>query len=359
MPTRVERIQKSKEEQNDEFYTIYADIAAELPNYKEYLRGKRILCPCDWDESFEEQIVYSDGTEVLSNDLFNDCNFIKDINIDETKKAFEKKIDLIKCNFIKFLVSHADTYGIKTISVSGYDPNTEKGVRFQDIDYSKYDLIITNPPFSQFREFINTMFKNDKKFLVIGPQNALTYRECFRYVQENKMWLGYHFHMTGFVLPDGTQIAKSDNRVRSCCWFTNLEVKIRHDELILTEKYTPEKFPSYYNFDGIDVTETKDIPYDYDGYIGVPITFMQKYNPDQFEIIGLGAEIEKKYLHTTDGDKIHYIDKETNKIMYTFPYTVSERKIGNGLRINDNGKPGKNPFGRIIIRNKKVRKDED
>ena len=359
MPTRVERIQKSKEEQNDEFYTIYDDIAAELPNYKEYLRGKRILCPCDWDESFEEQIVYSDGTEVLSNDLFNDSNFVKDININETKKSFEKKIDLIKCNFIKFLVSHAEDYEIKSISVSGYDPINQKGIRFQDIDYSKYDVVITNPPFSQFREFIDLMFKNNMKFLIIGPQDAPLYKYCFEYFHNNKIWLGYHFHMTGFILSDGTLLPKNDNRVRSCCWFTNLEVKIRHDELILTEKYTPEKFPSYYNFDGIDVTETKDIPYDYEGYMGVPITFMQKYNPDQFEIIGLGAEIEKKYLHTTDGDKIHYIDKETNKIMYTFPYTVSERKIGNGLRINDNGKPGKNPFGRIIIKNKKVYKDED
>ena len=87
MPTRLERIKNSKEKQNDEFYTIYDDIANELPNYKEYFKGKRILCPCDWDESFEEQIVYSDGTEVFSNDLFNDSNFVKDININETKKS--------------------------------------------------------------------------------------------------------------------------------------------------------------------------------------------------------------------------------------------------------------------------------
>ena len=112
MPTRIERIQKSKRNAEDEFYTIYADIAAELPNYRAQLKGKRVLCPCDWDESFEQQIVYSDGSEVRSPDLFNNLNFVKDINIDETRKSFEKKIDLIKCNFIKFLVSHADAYKI-------------------------------------------------------------------------------------------------------------------------------------------------------------------------------------------------------------------------------------------------------
>ena len=359
MPTRLERIKNSKEKQDDEFYTIYADIAEELPNYRNQLKGKRIICPCDWDESFEEQIVYSDGTEVFSNDLFNDSNFVKDININETKKSFEKKIDLIKCNFIKFLVSHAEDYEIKSISVSGYDPINQKGIRFQDIDYSKYDVVITNPPFSQFDEFIDTMYSHNMKFIVIGPQNGLNYKCVFDRIQNNLLWLGYHYHLTGLVKPDGTILPKNDNLVRCCCWYTNLDVSYRHDEIILTEKYTPERFPSYYNFDGIDVDETKAIPYDYEGYMGVPLTFFQRYNPDQFEIIGKGAEIEKKYLHTTDGDYIHYIDKSNNEIVYTFPYTVSERKIGNGLRISDNGKPGKSPFGRVIIKNKKVRKDED
>ena len=335
MPTRLERIKNSKEKQNDEFYTIYDDIANELPNYKEYFKGKRILCPCDWDESFEEQIVYSDGTEVFSNDLFNDSNFVKDININETKKSFEKKIDLIKCNFIKFLVSHAEDYEIKSISVSGYDPINQKGIRFQDIDYSKYDVVITNPPFSQFREFIDLMFKNDMKFLIIGPQDAPLYKYCFDYFHNNKIWLGYHFHMTGFILSDGTLLPKNDNRVRSCCWFTNLDVKYRHDELILTEKYS-DKYIHYDNFNGIDVNETKNIPYDYEGCMGVPITFIQKYNPEQFEIIGLGSGdsakeigIKKNYrgrtdLAYTDGDGKHHC-----------------------------------PFGRIIIKNKKVYKDED
>lgn len=110
MPTRQERMMKSKENKEDEFYTIFEDIASELPNYKKQLKGKRILCPCDWDESFEEEIVYDNGEEVVSTDLFKENEYVKDVNISETKKKFEKDFDLIKCNFIKFLVSHADAH---------------------------------------------------------------------------------------------------------------------------------------------------------------------------------------------------------------------------------------------------------
>lgn len=335
MPSRLERIKKSREIQNDEFYTIYDDIAAELPNYKEYFKGQRILCPCDWDESFEETIVYSNGAEVQTENLFSNTEHIKNVNIQETSKKIEKNIDLIKCNFIKFLVSHAEDYKIKSISVSGYDPNTEKGIRFQDIDYSKYDIVITNPPFSQFRDFIDLMFKNNMKFLVIGPQDSPLYKDCFEYFLNNKIWLGYHFHMTGFILLDGTMLPKNDNRVRSCCWFTNLDVKYRHDELILTEQYSDE-YIHYDNFDGIDVNETKNIPFDYNGYMGVPVTFLQKYNPEQFEIIGLGSGDSAKKIG------IHRNYRGRTDLAYT-------------------DKKGKHhcPFGRIIIKNKKVYKNED
>ena len=341
MPTRIQRILKSKEKQDDEFYTIYADIAEELPNYRNQLKGKRILCPCDWDESFEEQIVYSDGTEVFSNDLFNDSNFVKDININETKKSFEKKIDLIKCNFIKFLVSHAEDYEIKSISVSGYDPINQKGIRFQDIDYSKYDVVITNPPFSQFREFVDTMFKNNMAFIVIGPQNAITYKEVFKYIFENKMWIGYHFHLTGFDLPDGTHIPKNDNRVRTCCWFTNMEVSLRHDEMILTEKYDESINVKYINYDAIHVKETNSIPYDYEGEMGVPITFLQKYNPEQFEIIGFSGTLAKPIKDYANPGEY----QQGGPAFYT-PFSNEKYKYHR-------------EFPRIVIKNKKVRKDED
>ena len=322
-----EKLLNSYNRKNDEFYTLYDDIASELPNYREQLKGKRIICPCDWDESLIEEIVYSDGDYVPAATLLSKGDTIKDINIPASLNRIEKSLDLVKCNFVKFLVAHAEAYGIKSISVSGYNPATNEGIRFQDIDYTKYDVVVTNPPFSLFREFVDTMFSNNMKFIIIGPQNAITYKETFEYIKDNRLWLGYHHHLTGFILPDGTILKKNDALPRCCCWFTNLDVKYRHDKLILTENYTPERFPRYYNYNGIDVNETKSIPYDFYGHMGVPITFLQKYNPEQFEIIGKGVQVEKT--------KRFKGDKAT-------------------LWIEKDGKPYRAPFERIIIRNKDV-----
>lgn len=327
-----EKFLNSYNKKNDEYYTLYDDIANEVSQYRSQLKGMRILCPCDWDEAFEEEIVYDNGDYVPSNDLLSKGGNIKDINIPATLTKFEKDISTVKCNFVKVLIAHAEDYEIKSISVSGYNPTTGKGIRFQDIDYRKYDIVITNPPFSLFREFIEVMFTNNMRFLVIGPQNAITYKETFSYIQKNQLWLGYHHHLTGFILPDGTILKKNDALPRCCCWFTNLDVSYRHDKLILTEEYTPNNYPKYYNYNGIDVSITKKIPYNYDGNMGVPITFLQRYNPDQFEIIGKGVQVEKTVRFK--GDKAT-------------------------LWIEKDGKPFKAPFERIIIRNKEVYHDED
>ena len=328
----VKRLEKSRLTKNDEFYTLYEDIAAELPNYREQLRGKRIICPCDWDESFQEALVYKEEGYVAPHSLISLGGTIKRIEIAETKAKIERDLGTVKCNFIKFLVAHAEAYGIKSISVSGYNPATDECVRFQDIDYSNYDIVITNPPFSQFREFIDTMFRNKMKFLIIGPANAAAYPETFQHIQDNELWLGYHHHMTGFILPTGEILPKNDALVRYCCWYSNLDVKYRHDKLILTEKYDPQRNPTYYNFDAIDVSKTNEIPYDYDGYMGVPITFLQKYNPEQFEIIGLSIRVKKKFRFNGDKADLWY---------------------------EKDGKPWKCPFRRIIIRNKEFYHDED
>jgi hypothetical protein len=320
---------KAHKVKDDEFFTLYEDIAAEVSLYKNQLKGKKILCPCDWDESYEEEIVYSDDDFVNSSDLFNEGGTIKEINIKPTKKKFEKKLNLIKCNFIKFLVSHAEAYKIKSISVSGYNPSTGKGVKFQDINYSKYDVIITNPPFSQIREFIETIFKNKKNFLIIGPLTAITYKEIFSHIKNDKMWLGYAKQLSGFILKDGTKILSKNPEgsvPRACKWYTNLNVSYRNMEMILTESYDPKLYPKYYNFNGIDVNRTIDIPFDYKGIMGVPISFLSKYNPKQFEIIGKGVQVEKT--------KRFKGDKAT-------------------LWIEKNGKPYKAPFERILIKNKK------
>jgi hypothetical protein len=173
------------------------------------------------------------------------------------------------------------------------------------------------------------MFVNKMQFLVIGPQTAITYKESFRYILNNEMWLGCHHHLTGFILPDGTILKKNDALPRCCCWFTNLDVSYRHDKMILTEKYNPTKNPDYYNYKGIDVTKTKQIPCDYKGHMGVPTTFLQKFNPEQFKIIGLGKYVKK----LSNSDQI---------------------RNGNCLWIAKNGKPDRMPFERILIKNKEV-----
>ncbi len=259
MSSKNANLHKAKETRFDEWYTQFEDISAEVRRYKEQLKGKVIYCPCDWDESFDRVICYENG--VQNNEVV-------------------EKLKSTKCNFISFLVSHADDYGIKKIIASGYDPETEQGVRFQDADYSDVDIVITNPPYSQFRDFIDVMFKNNLKFLVVGSLNAITYKECFTHIKNNEMWLGYAKSFSGFVKPDGS-IAKKGNDV----WYTNLEVSYRHDRLILTEDYSEEKYPKYDNCDAINVGKVADIPSDYDKLMGVPISFLQKYNPEQFEIV--------------------------------------------------------------------------
>lgn len=287
---RVDRLNRANKKKDDEYYTLYSDIALEIPLYKQQLHGKKIICPCDWDESFFESVVFKKETSVVSSNLFT-AGSIKEVDIIKSTDRIEKDINQVKCNFIKFLIAHADDYGITSVSVSGFNPETQEGVRFQDIDYSKYDLVITNPPFSEFIEFIDTMFKNRMQFIIIGPQTAIGYKSVFPHIMNNEMWMGYHYHLTGFIKSDGTFLPKTHNLPRSCCWFTNLDVSYRHKKMILTENYDPTNYPQYFNFDAIDVKKTKLIPADYDGLMGVPLTFLQKYNPDQFEIVGLSGTV--------------------------------------------------------------------
>ena len=156
------------------------------------------------------------------------------------------------------------------------------------------DIVVTNPPFSLFRDYINTLVKYDKKFLVIGHQNAIKYSDIFPLIKDNKLWLGYGFQgNVGFFESPYEDTAVSSHhkegliRVSGVMWFTNMDIKKRHEDMILVRRYDPKAYGKYINYDGIDVSNTNNIPCDYEGKMGVPITFMDKYNPDQFEIIGV------------------------------------------------------------------------
>ena len=307
MVTRTSRLQSSKKKKDDEYYTLFQDIADEVSLYLPQLRGKRILCPCDWDESYNEEIVYKEEGYVLGRDLFGSEGTIKNIDIAKTREKIEKRMDKVKCQFVYYLLNQAEECGFRSISVSGYNPQKNEGVRFQDIDYSYYDVIITNPPFSQFDEFIDLLIENGKEFLVIGPQTAPTERSIINHFQEGNIRIGYHYHLSGFNRPDGTTLPKQHNTPRSCLWYTNMQVDPKVKELILTASYeeNPEKYPKYVNYDAIEVPTVADIPYDYYGEMGVPVTFMQKYNPRQFEIIGSSIQLGRPIKDLVEKDAIY------------------------------------------------------
>lgn len=224
-----ESLHTAKREKNDEFYTKYADIERELKHYLPYLKGKRIICPCD----------------------------------------------TVNSEFVKYFIENGSKIGIVSLAWSHISTGTD----FRNIDYSNYDVVITNPPFSLFREFIDTLEKNSMDYLVIGNKNAITYKEIFPLLQNNKMWIGVN-NVTTFTKPDGTE-----QKFGNIGWFTNIPHHKRNEFIPLTKEYNPEIYFKYDNYNAIDVSKVADIPKDYNGCMGVPITFLDKYNPEQFEII--------------------------------------------------------------------------
>ena len=188
------------------------------------------------------------------------------------------------------------------------------------------DIVVTNPPFSLFREYVTQLIDYDKKFVIVGSQNAISYKEIFKFIKENKIWLGSKSGDMAFKVPDHYEsretrywVDADGQKWRSlgnACWFTNLDISKRHEEMILYKTYNPDEYPTYANYEAIEVGRTKDIPMDYDGDMGVPITFLDKHNPDQFEIIGSSSalaipmsEIAAKGTYSSQGTGRFYLDK--------------------------------------------------
>lgn len=324
-------MRNAQKENDDEFYTLYEDIAAELVHYKEYFKGKRIICPCDWDESFATELVFYKKEDTYEPNMFCESNgSVKKIKLKETKKNFQRDISLIKCNFIKFLVSHAEEWGIKSISVSGYNPKTEEGVRFQDVDYSKYDVVVTNPPFSLFRDFIDVMFENNMEFLIIGNKNSVLYKNVWPHFRDDEIRLGYT-NPKNFMRPNGTI---SDKVQGLCRWFTSFPVDNKKDPFIFTEYYSKEKHPDVVNYDAIKVRKTKEIPADYYGNMAVPVTFLDYYNPEQFEIVSVSGECAIPIKECVEEDAVY------TKGGLSFYTKIGDKKY-------------KREFGALVIKRKK------
>ena len=303
----------------DEFYTQLRDIENEMYYYRPHFEGKTVLCNCDdpyESEFFKYFAIYFDvlklkkliatcyaGSPIVQTELnfWDTPNYNPDF--DKRKQAIRFDVTEVKdwngdgytdLRDVKWLLE--TNKNVVTYLEGDGDfrsPECIEALR-------EADIVVTNPPFSLFREYVKQLIDFDKKFLIIGNINAITYKEIFPLIMQNKIWLGYRMGrgISGFTVPDyyelyGTE-ARMDNGKRivatnQCLWLTNLDIRKRHEDIVLFRRYYEEDrelFPHYDNYDAIEVSKTADIPCDYFGVMGVPITFLDKYNPTQFEILG-------------------------------------------------------------------------
>lgn len=279
----------AKTAKKDEFYTQLSDIENELRHYRPHFKGKTVLCNCDDPRVSNFFKYFALNFEVLGlKKLIATCYKNNEPDLFSMNKA-EQAV---------YIIYEGDKNGNKVP-----DPSEMEVLPLQaDGDFrsaeciellKQADIVCTNPPFSLFREYVAQLVKYDKKFIIIGHQNALKYKDIFPLIRDNKMWLGYGFKggATHFISKyEDTATAGNHKegmiRVSGVVWYTNLEIRKRHEDLILYKTYNPQEYPKYDNYDAINVDKTVDIPIDYEGIMGVPITFMDKYNPEQFEIIG-------------------------------------------------------------------------
>jgi modification methylase ecoRI len=284
---------------NDEFYTELADIDKELRHYKHHFKNKTVYCNCDDPRVSNFFHYFSHNFETLGlKKLMATC-------------YKSQAVDLFSQNDSEqavYLIYEGDKNGNRVPDPSEIQVLPLKG----DGDFrseecitllKQADIVVTNPPFSLFREYVAQLVEYDKKFLIIGNKNAITYKEIFPLIKDDKIWLGVTPMGTDmlFGVPDhyaetlvstkksGSSYRIIDGEVKAraqACWFTNLDHDKRHEELILYKRYTPEEYPHYDNYDAIEVSKVAEIPCDFDGAMGVPITFLDKHNPEQFEIVG-------------------------------------------------------------------------
>lgn len=397
------QLSAAKRAKNDEFYTRMTDIEHELVHYKDHFKGKVVLCNCDdpFESNFFKYFALNfnhlglkrliatcySGSPIAGGEyqpsLFDD-------DVDEStgrhRKAYKAVVNVFR-----------DTTGdggldmddIRNLLDSGENELTELhgdgtygAGDFRSKECLKLldeaDVVVTNPPFSLFREYVATLVEHGKKFVVLGNKNAITYKEIFPLLRDDKVWLGFT-SPSDFTIPGGGT-AKQVNGL--CRWYTNLDIEKRHEDLILYRRYAddPSKYPKYDNYDAIEVSRVKDIPEDYWGVMGVPITFMDSYNPDQFDIVSFrkgddGRDLvftrEREYNRTFayssgDGDsravqqseghdgqrqieiRAHHDTAQVEPIDRDHPRTTN---LANGL-VNDCTINGRKTYVRILIRRK-------
>lgn len=263
-------LHRAKTQKNDEFYTQLTDVSKELMHYKKHFKDKIVLCNCDdptWSAFWK--YFHLNFAELGLKRLVS-------THYEKSEYTFGRKKERSYVMVYEGGNDNDETVGIKTPLKGDGDFRSSECVEI----LKQCDIVVTNPPFSVARTFIATIMEHNKHFLIIGDMNWITYKEVFPLLKNNEIWLGYN-SVKEFIQPDGS-IKKFGNKL----WFTNLDHEKRHQKLILWKNYTPEEYPKYDNYDAINVDKVDQIPCDYDGVMGVPITYLDKHNPEQFEILG-------------------------------------------------------------------------
>ncbi len=308
----------AKTAKKDEFYTQMTDIERELQHYWKHFRDKVVLCNCDdpYESNFFKYFALRfnqlglkklictcyDGSPVMGSEL---SLFALDAEGNEKKVAYKVEISevsdvngdgAVDLSDVEYLIKN-DKNVLSSLRGNG-DFRSKECIEL----LKEADIVVTNPPFSLFREYISQLMEYDKKFLIVGSQNNVTYKEVFPLLKADKVWLGYKSGDMAFKVPQDYEPRETRywedeegqkwRSLGNICWFTNLDHNKRHEELDLVCRYSPENYPKYDSYDAINVNRVDEIPCDYSGVMGVPITFLDKYNPEQFEIIGIDRYVE-------------------------------------------------------------------
>jgi hypothetical protein len=324
----------------DEFYTQLSDIERELKHYREHFQGKVVYCNCDDPRVSNFFHYFSFNFEKLElKKLVTTCyknQHVDLFSLNDSEEAIYLEYEGNKCGN---MVPDPNEIGIKPLRGDG-DFRSEESIEL----LKQADIVVTNPPFSLFREFLAQLVEYDKKFLIIGNMNALKYKEVFPLIRENRLWYGPSIHSGDreFGVPDDYPLTAVGSRVddngrkyikvKGVRWFTNLDYPERHEDLVLYMSYDPSAYPKYANFDAIEVGKTSDIPIDYEGMMGVPISFLDKYNPSQFEILGTGLELAQPMSlfarkgTYTQGGPCFYLDNGDGSYRRTYERLVIRKR---------------------------------
>lgn len=376
----------AKTAKKDEFYTQLTDIEKEMRYYRKHFKGKTVLCNCD--DPFES-------------------NFFKYFVLNFNRLGLKKLIATCYATspIANQQLSLFDVVGgdeeqrnkpYKAVVTKVYDVTGDGGVDMFDVaelfkahenelvelegdgDFrseeclallDEADIVVTNPPFSLFREYVSVLMEHEKHFIIIGNVNAITYKEFFPLLKENKVWIGASIHSGDrkFYVPDdyplnaaGCGIDEDGRRfirVKGVRWYTNLDLKQRHEEMILVKRYDPKTYPHFDNYDAINVDKTADIPCDYDGIMGVPITFLDRYSPDQFEIVGytakdMGVECLKFYQDLEQSMNGKPFIRNMKSARFSPMISVTERPVKTCYRASNADGYLLKTYGRVLIRNK-------